>query len=317
MENVKRLVLIDGHAILHRAFHALPPQIKFNAIFGFMTMLLRVLADLKPDYLAVAFDRPEPNWRQQQYLAYQAKRPEMEGNLTAQIPLVHEILEALGIPVFEVAGFEADDVIGSLARQSKEETVIVTGDRDMLQLVNSHVKVCVPVKGLSETKIYDENLVKEEFGVEPRQWVDVKALKGDPSDNYPGVAGIGPKTAQELIARFGSLENLYRHLGGLGGVGKKLAEGAEDAGMGKKLAQIVTDVPVHLDLDKAGVKGIDWKTGAKYMREELGFKSIPERIEKMYLNETSNTVTQLPNKSKTNKVNKISQANESRQLGLI
>ncbi len=287
---MKRLVLIDGHAILHRAYHALPPTLTnkegkaTNAVYGFTTMLLRILTDLKPDYLAVAFDRPEANWRQQQYTAYQGKRPEMEGNLSDQIPLVHELLEALGIPIFEVAGFEADDCIGTLAGQNEGETIIVTGDRDMLQLVNGHVKVCVPVKGLSETKTYDTKMIEDEFGVKPAQWVDVKALKGDASDNYPGVRGIGPKTAQDLIKKFGTLEELYKNLGELDvKTAKKLAEGAEDAGMAKKLAQIVTDVPVHLDLEKAAVARINWQKGVEFMRQELGFRSIPERIEKEYL----------------------------------
>lgn len=327
---MKRLVLIDGHAILHRAYHALPPTFtnqegtSTNAVYGFTTMLLRILSDLRPDYLVVAFDLPQPTFRQQQYTAYQAKRPEMQGNLVDQIPLVHELLEALKIGYFEVAGFEADDVIGSLARQatglpitdyrlqkgkkavdsrrwSVNEVIIVTGDRDMLQLVSDHVKVCVPVKGLSETKIYDEATVRSEYRVQPCQWVDVKALKGDPSDNYPGVRGIGPKTAQELIAKFGTLENLFGKLGELvksdPKLAQKLAEGAEDAGMGKKLATIVTNVPVHLDLEKAEVGRINWQSGVEYMKTKLGFKSIPEKIEQQYLN----------NKNKE----------ESEQLGLI
>ncbi len=291
---MKKLVLIDGHAILHRAYHALPGTFTnkegtpTNAVYGFTTMLLRILSDLKPDYLAVAFDRPEPNFRQQQYTAYQAKRPEMEGNLTAQIPLVHEMLEALGVSVFEVAGFEADDCLGTLARQSEAETIVVTGDRDMLQLVNSHVKVCVPVKGLAQTKIYDSLAIEAEFGVTASQWVDVKALKGDASDNYPGVAGIGPKTAQDLIKKFGSLEELYKNLGKLDSkTAKKLAEGAEDAGLGKKLAEIRTDVPVHLDLERTAVAKIDWQKGVDYMRQKLGFKTISERIEKQYLGQMS------------------------------
>ena len=289
-----RLVLIDGHAILHRAYHALPPNFTnkegkpTNAVYGFTTMLLRVLSDLKPEYLVVAFDRPEPNFRQQQYTAYQAKRPEMQGNLTEQIPLVHEELAALGIPVFEIAGFEADDVIGSLARQADGEVIIVTGDRDMLQLVTEKVKVCVPVKSLAETKIYDAKAVTEEFGVMPSQWVDVKALKGDASDNYPGVRGIGPKTAQDLIAKFGTLEELYKNLGKIEGkTAKKLAEGTEDAGMSKKLAKIVTDTPVHLDLEKARVDKINWQEGVAFMRQHLGFKTISERIEKQYLGQMS------------------------------
>lgn len=302
---MSKLLLIDGHAILHRAYHALPPNFtapdgtQTNAVYGFTSMLLRVLSDLKPDYLAVAFDLPQPTFRQQLYTAYQGKRPEMEGNLSGQIPLVHEMLEALNVAHFEVGGFEADDVIGTLAKQSDIDTIIVTGDRDMLQLVNDHVKVMVPVKGLGETKTYDTAKIKEEFGVTPSQWVDVKALKGDPSDNYLGVPGIGPKTAQDLIAKFGTLEEVYKNLGKLKpNVAKKLAEGAESAGLGKKLAAIVTDVPVYLDLAKADVTKINWKAGIEYMRSRLGFKSIPEKIEKEYLNNNkiSDPVTQLHNK---------------------
>lgn len=307
-QRMAKLVLIDGHAILHRAYHALPPLtnkagLQTNAVYGFMTMLLRILADLKPTHLAVAFDLPQPTFRQQQYLAYQAKRPEMGEELKDQVKLIHELLGALQIPYYEVAGFEADDVIGTLATQATEllvnssefveeaknyelktnnsalDVVIVTGDRDMLQLVNDRVKVCVPVKGLSETKIYDEKLIKEGFGVTPSQWVDVKALKGDASDNYPGVRGIGPKTAQELIARFGSLENLYGKLGELDPrTAQKLAEGAEDAGLAQKLAKIVCDVPTKLDLEASQTHKIDWRAGAKYMKEKLGFKSLLSRL---------------------------------------
>lgn len=312
MENVK-LVLIDGHAILHRAFHALPPMtnkdgVQTNAVYGFTSMLLQVLDSQKPDFLAVAFDLPAPTFRQQLYTQYQAKRPEMVGNLVEQIPLVHELLDALKIQYFEAAGFEADDVIGSLAKQASGETVIVTGDRDMLQLINNHTKVCVPVKGLVQTKTYDEKLVKEEFGVMPDQWVDVKALKGDASDNYPGVRGIGPKTAQDLIAQYGTLEEVYKNLGKLNPkIAKKLAEGAESAGMSKKLATIVTNVPVPLDLEKARIDKIDWGDGVLYMREKLGFKSIPEKIEREYL------------RSKIKDQNKDLKSNTktSEQLGLI
>ncbi|MBI3558812.1 DNA polymerase I, partial [Candidatus Gottesmanbacteria bacterium] len=212
MENVK-LVLIDGHAVLHRAFHALPPltnkdRVQTNAVYGFVTMLLRILDDLQPTHLAVAFDLPQPTFRKQQYVGYQAKRPVMQSNLAEQIPLVHELFDKLNIRYFEIASFEADDVIGTIATKTNVETIIITGDRDMLQLINKNIKVCV-----SETKIYDEDLVKKEFGVLPSQWVDVKALKGDSSDNYPGVRGIGPKTAEKLISQYETLENLYKNLG--------------------------------------------------------------------------------------------------------
>ncbi len=288
---MQKLVLIDGHAILHRAFHALPPLtnkdgVQTNAVYGFVTMLLQGLGDLAPTHLVVAFDLPQPTFRQQQYTQYQAKRPEMLSNLAEQIPLVHELLDKLRIKYFEVGGYEADDVIGTLATQSKIETIIVTGDRDMLQLINDRVRVCVPVKGLSETKIYSRELVSQEFGVEPAQWVDVKALKGDASDNYPGVRGIGPKTAQDLIAKYGTLENVYKNLKDLPPkVATKLAEGVESAGMSQKLARIVTDVPIKLDLDSTDISKVNWKAGVDYMRTVLGFKTVADKIEKKYNNE--------------------------------
>lgn len=311
-----QLVIIDAHAILHRAYHALPPLtnphgVVINAVYGFTTMLLTILDSLKPTHLVTAFDRPEPNFRQQLYTAYQGKRPDLVGNFVEQIPMVKEMLDVLGVPRFEVVGYEADDVIGTLARQARglsvvsgqllvkkyknesitnnqqliTEILIVTGDRDMLQLVNETTKVCFPVKGFAEYKIYDQKLMEEEFGVSPSQWVDVKALKGDASDNYSGVVGIGPKTAEKLINEYGTLERLYENLAKLDvKTAKKLAEGIEAAGLGKKLAQIVTDVPtVNLALEKAKVDQINWETGIKYMRGRLGFKTIVERIQNKYL----------------------------------
>jgi DNA polymerase-1 len=282
------LLLIDGHAILHRAFHALPPLTnragtQTNAVYGFTTLLLRLLETQKPTHLAVAFDLPQPTFRMQIWTQYQEKRPEMQSNLAEQIPLVHELLDALGIPYFEVGGYEADDVLGTLSTQH-ESVIIVTGDRDMLQLVNDKVRVLVPVRGLAETKLYDEQVVYHEHGVSPTQWVDVKALKGDASDNYPGVRGIGPKTAQELIAKYKTLENVYKHIDELPPKIKlKLAEGAEMAGLSQKLAKISTDVPIKLNLDLAHVNKINWQKGVEYMRSVLGFRSIADKIEKNYL----------------------------------
>lgn len=292
---MKRLLIIDGHAILHRAFHAIPPNFKANggtptnAIYGFVSMFLRVMETVKPDYVVVAFDLPQPNFRQQIYTQYQKKRPEMAGNLSEQIPLVFELLDRLKIKHFEVGGYEADDVIGTISRLATEneevETIIVSGDRDLLQLVNEKVKVMVPLKGLSETKTYGIEQVKNEFGVLPSQWIDVKALKGDGSDNYPGVRGIGPKTALDLIAKYETLEELYRRIDEIDKkVAIKLATYVEDAGMAKKLATIVCDVPlVKLDLNELVVSEIDWENGVRFMRGELGFRSLVEKIEKDYM----------------------------------
>ena len=208
---MKRLVLIDGHAILHRAYHAFPSTLKtrkgelVNAVYGFSRMLLTVLEDLKPQYLVVAFDLPQPTFRHQEYVGYQIQRPEMDKELFGQIERVYQIVKALNIPIFTAPGFEADDVIGTLAKQAKNlEVMIVTGDRDIMQLVNKKVKVYSPRKGFAEPEIFDEKKVKEFLGITPQQVIDYKALTGDPSDNYPGVSGIGPKTAVKLLSRFKS-----------------------------------------------------------------------------------------------------------------
>ena len=293
---MKRLVLIDGNAILHRAFHALPPLTTssgelVNAVFGFTSMLLKVISDLHPEYIAVTFDRPKPTFRKAIYIGYQAKRPEMVDELSSQIERVHEVVSTLNIPIFEVDGYEADDVIGTLADQTKNlelrtknkkenklETIIVTGDRDLLQLVDKKTKVYAPSKGLSETVMFDEKVVEEKFGLKPSQWVDFKALKGDPSDNYPGVAGIGPKTASMLLKKYGTLEKLYKHLKELPeGTAKKLSEGIEMAEMAKQLATIVCDVPIKLKLDDCKVSDYDKEKVIALFRE-LEFKSFIARL---------------------------------------
>ncbi len=295
---MKRFVLIDGHAILHRAYHALPPLTirsgeLVNAVYGFTTMLLKVISDLKPKYLAVAFDNPKPTFRQMEYVGYQAQRPEMEEELKGQIERVYEMLTAMGIPIFEKEGFEADDVIGTLAekaigdkRYAIKEVIIVTGDRDMMQLVGPKIRVYAPIKGLSEAQFFDEEKVEREIGVRPGQIVDFKGLTGDPSDNYPGVPGIGPKTARELLEKFKTLEKIYKSLDEAGrffnpSVVAKLAQGKESAQLSKRLATIVTDVPLKLDLKKCEFEFSD-KEREKTIKklEELRFKSLVERLKK-------------------------------------
>jgi len=290
-------VLIDGNAILHRAYHALPPLTSrsgklLNAVYGFSNMLLRVISDLKPQYLAVAFDTPIPTFRQKEYLGYQAKRPEMEEGLKGQIEEVHEVVYALGIPVFQKEGFEADDVIGTLARQAslakghKEEVevVIVTGDRDLLQLVGPNIRVYAPEKGFSECLIFDEKKVEEKMGVKPAQIVDLKSLTGDASDNYPGVPGIGPKTAVFLLKEYGSLEGIYTHLDEIREkIGSRVADmligGRELAKVSRKLATIVTNVPLKFNLKKCYFE-FDAKRRKKAVEKfrELGFRSLVGRL---------------------------------------
>lgn len=295
----ERLVLIDGNAILHRAYHALPPLTtskgeQIGAVFGFCSMLLKVIQDLKPDYLAVAFDRPKPTFRQQIYVGYQAQRPKMAEDLTLQVELVHRALETMGIPTYEVDGFEADDVIGTLARQAvagvtvdsgnpldsrkRIEIIIVSGDRDMFQLVSENIKIYAPIIGLTKTVLYDEKGVLEKYGIEPSQMVDFKALVGDPSDNYPGVAGIGPKTASSLLKCFSKLEQIY---GNLDKLDKKLADklvsARKEANLAKNLATIVTSVPIKLNLLKCRLGKLD-KPKVVKLFEELEFKSLIPRL---------------------------------------
>jgi DNA polymerase-1 len=284
---MNRLVLIDGHAILHRAYYALPRTLTtrkgelVNAVYGFARMLLRVIADLKPSYTAVAFDTAKPTFRQAEYIGYQVQRPKMDEELKGQIGRVHEIVRALNLPIFEVAGYEADDVIGTLARQAikkKVEAIIVTGDQDLLQLVESKIKVYAPVKGFSQTILFDKKKVRQKLGIDPGQIIDYKALVGDASDNYPGVPGIGPKTAVELLSRFKSLKQIYKNLDKLKPrVAGALTKGAEAADLSQKLARIVTDVPIKLNLKACQVHDYDHEKASKLF-EELEFRSLIEKL---------------------------------------
>src|SRR5215469_8123054 len=215
---MKKLLLIDGNAILHRGYHAYPPLTNpqgemINAVFGFFSMLLTVLTDQKPDYLVVCFDRGKPTFRQNMYAGYHAHRPKMADDFFPQVAIVH-------------------DLIGTIAAKAvsdfHEEVIIVTGDRDLLQLVNRNVKVLMPLNGFTKTVLFDEEKVEEKYGVHPRQFVDYKALIGDASDGYPGVTGIGPKTAAKLLQEYQTFDKLYSELGTLPEkIGIKLATDAE------------------------------------------------------------------------------------------
>lgn len=295
MKPPKNLLLLDGNAIIHRAYHALPPLTNqkgqlTNAVYGFFSMLFSLLESFKPSHLIVCFDRPEPTFRKQLFAGYQAHRPKMENELAVQLEMAKALVKKMAIPVFEVAGYEADDIIGTLAAQSTVPVVIVTGDRDILQLVNAKVRVYMPQGSLSQGRLFDDAAVLEKYGVRPEQIVDYKALVGDNSDNYPGVAGVGPKTAASLLQEFGSLEKIYAVI-----LDKKqalkyprllkerlvkvLASEVDKAGMAKKLARIVDDVPVTLDLAKAEAKDFA-NAEAVAAFEDLGFRSLVKRLQK-------------------------------------
>lgn len=284
---MKRLVLIDGHAILHRAYYAFPATLRtrhgeiVNAVYGFTRMLLSVLKDLHPEYVAIAFDLPKPTFRHKEFIGYQAQRPKMEAELKNQLERVFQVVGALNIPMFAVEGYEADDVIGTLANQAakkKVEAMIVTGDKDLLQLVRPRIRLYAPKKGFSEPIVFNQKKVKEVMGIAPRQIVDYKGLVGDSSDNYPGVHGIGPKTALRLLTKYKDLDTIYSNIGKIEPkIAKKLAEGAESAALSKKLAQIVTDIPIKLNLKACRLHDYDQEEAIKLF-QELGFKSLVNKL---------------------------------------
>ncbi len=264
--DLRRLVLIDGHALLYRSFFAFPPTLALpdgqllNAAYGFTRILLSTMTELKPTHLAVSFDVGK-TFRHEAYEGYKAHREKMPDDLKSQEPIVQEILGDLNIPIYSVFGYEADDVIGTLAVQAaheEQEAIIVTGDKDMWQLVNEYVRVFVPGTGQRLSRMMDRQGVKDSLGVWPEQVPDYKGLAGDNSDNIPGVNGIGPKTAVGLIDRFGSVEGVYNHVDEvMGSVQQKLIRDKEQAIKSKKLATIETRVPVQLDWDQCKVTTYD------------------------------------------------------------
>ncbi len=302
----KTLLLVDGHSILHRAYHAFPKSLttsngeQTNAVYGFTRIFLSVLGKFEPCYVAVSFDTPEPTFRHQEFAPYKEHRPEMDTELADQIPLVHEIVEVLRIPIFEVPGYEADDVIGSLVEQvnhanerelgaelTRIQTIIVTDDMDMLQLVRNGAKVYMPKKN----KIWGREDVLEKFGFPPEKIDDYKSLRGDPSDNIPGVRGVGPKIAKDLLSKFDSMENIYKNLEMVESkrVRNLLAESAEQAALSKQLATIITDVPIKLDLDKCRFDDYD-----------------PDKVEEVFSGlEFKSLLSMLPGKNGNEQMNLI------------
>ena len=219
----KKLVLLDAHAIIHRAYHALPADFVSSkgeptgALYGLSAMLLKIINDLKPDYLIACYDLPKPTHRHEAYKEYKAGRVKAEPELISQLKRSRDVFEAFSIPIYDKEGFEADDIIGTLVEKLKDDKdadiIIASGDMDTLQLVSDQAKIYTLRKGISDIVIYDVAAVKERFGFGPEKMVDYKALRGDASDNIPGVPGIGETTATDLILKFGSLENIYKQFG--------------------------------------------------------------------------------------------------------
>lgn len=290
----KKLILIDGNAIIHRAYHALPPLTTkkgemVNAVYGFASTLLSVIEKFKPDYIAASFDLAAPTFRHKQYEQYKATRVKGPDELYAQIPHVKEVVRAFNIPIYEMEGFEADDVIGTIAKQesrikNKElskneiETIIVTGDLDALQLVDENIKVYTMRRGLSDSVLYDEAAVRERYEISPEQLKDFKGLRGDASDNIPGVKGIGEKGAINLLKEYGSLESVYENIEKIKGATKdKLQKDKANAILSKDLGTIRTDVKIDFDLSKCATNDFDRAKIVKLF-QGLNFFSLIKRI---------------------------------------
>lgn len=280
---MSRLVILDADALIHRAYHALPPLSTqrgepTNAIYGFFSIFIKMVQTLEPDYIVAAFDTPAPTFRKKAFEAYKAHRPKTPDELVVQLRRVKEILNELGIYTLAKDGYEADDIIGTIvsklkAKSQKLEAIIVTGDLDTLQLVRDGVKVYTMRKGMSDTVIYDEKAVRERFGLAPSQLPDYKGLVGDASDNIPGVLGVGPKTATELLQEHKSLEALFNAKD----LPQKLEGKNDEAFFSKELATINPKVPVSFTLEKAKWHGFNAAL-LEPIFFQLGFSSLLRRI---------------------------------------
>jgi len=286
----KRIFLLDGHSLAYRAFFALPTSLATttgqvtNAAYGFTSMLIKLLAEEHPDHLAVAFDKGRPTVRLEVYAEYKAGRAETPDEFRQQLPLIREVVETLRVPVVEVEGHEADDAIGTLALRAVAqgmEAVIVTADRDFFQLVRPGIRVMFNRKGISDIVWYDERAVEERFGLPPERYLDYVALKGDPSDNIPGVPGVGEKTASKLIQEYGTVEEVLAHAGDLTPkLSAAVAEAGDTLTRNKDLARLQTDLELDVAPDDCVMQAWD-PAQVRSLFISLEFRSLLERLEEV------------------------------------
>jgi DNA polymerase-1 len=282
-----KLVIIDGNSIANRAFYALPllsnsSGLHTNAVYGFTTMLLRLIEEEKPTHFLVAFDAGKITFRHKDYTEYKGGRSKTPPELSEQFPLIKELLKAFQIPQFELEGYEADDIIGTLTRladEKGEKVLVVSGDKDMLQLASSHVTIAITRKGISEVERYNLDEIKEKYGLAPKQIIDLKGLMGDSSDNIPGIPGVGEKTALKLLHEYGSVEEVLSHASELKGKMKeKVEQHAADAVMSKELATIFREVPMSTEWESFQYPGVDTRA-LSTMYRKLEFKSLLEKMD--------------------------------------
>ncbi len=291
------LLIIDGNAIMHRAYHALPPfkaedGTPTNVVYGYISMLNKVFVDFHPEYLVSCFDTPKPTFRNKLFKEYQSQRPKIENDFIVQIPLVKQALDAAGVERIEKDGFEADDLIGTITKifeTNKFRVVILTGDKDIFQLITDNVFVAAPQLGLANVKIFDKSEVEKKLEVKPNQIIDYKALVGDSADNYPGAKGIGPKTASKLIHQFETVDKIYENLEEVESekVKEILKKERENVFLSKKLATIMTNVNIVLDIEKLKFKYFNNELNNflnKYQMDSLSrrifkVKDVPKKAE--------------------------------------
>ncbi len=308
-------MLVDGSAIVHRAYHAMPPLTRSDgtptgAVQGFFSMMLKMIQQLRPAHVAVAFDRRAPNFRKELFKGYQSQRPPVDSTLSPQFGIIQEILVQAKIPIYSLDGLEADDIIGTIAEKAKKTghlVYIITGDRDMLQLVNGKTKVLAPVKGISEMILFDAEKVRGKYGINPDQFIEMKALMGDASDNYPGVTGVGPKTASNLINEYGSVDNIYKNIDKIKEKNEKLAQklidGESSCRLAHQLATILTEAPFDYDFADCDIKNLDIEAFKKAL-VEYEFHTLPKRVDEVF-NKTKNLELKTKNEKKMSQMKLI------------
>ncbi len=294
---MSKLVLIDGNSLINRAFYATPPLtnkdgISTNAVFGFVNMLIKVINDVKPDHILVAFDRREPTFRHKMFSDYKGTRKPMDEDLRPQIPLLKEVLTKMGIKIYDKAGFEADDIIGTFAKKYSGETIIITGDKDSFQLVDEKITVYFTRRGISDIDILDINNFKEKTGILPSQVTDLKACMGDSSDNIPGIVGVGEKTAHTLIETYNNIENIYENLGDFKGkLLEKIVNGKDLCFLSKVLATIDVNVDIEITEDELGYI-FPFNDDAKRIFTQLEFRGFLKRTELFLTKEIKTPITE-------------------------
>lgn len=311
----KKMVLIDGHSILNRAFYGVPDLsnaqgLHTNAVYGFLNIMFKILEEEKPEYLAVAFDVHAPTFRHELFKEYKGTRKPMPEELREQVPVMKEVLQSMGICTVEKAGLEADDILGTLAKRGEKEgmeVALVSGDRDLLQIASDHIKIRIPKTkgGKTEIEDYYASDVQEAYQVTPVQFIELKALMGDSSDNIPGVPKVGPKTATDLMVQYGSLDNIYAHLDEITkkSIRESLAANRELADLSKVLATIHTDCELDVTWDMVRLQDL-FTPEAYTLFKQLEFKNLLSRFEE-------DAVTQNDQKETFRMTSELSDAEEA------